>query len=346
MDYAPTQHLGRRTDLFAALAVGRRWAFAFGTAFLALASTAAQSAGTIAGTDIINSAQATYDAPGGGTPVTIDSNMVTIKVDELLDVTVVSSDPGDVTVAPGWTGQVLTYQLTNSGNGSEAFTLSADTTKPGDEFDTSFEIAILDSNGNGVYDPGVDTIYTPGTNDPILAPDESITVFILSTIPASANDTERAEIELSAIAKTGTGTPGSIFAGQGDGGGDAVIGSSGARDAGSGFFAVQASDVTLVKSATIVDPYGGTEPVPGAVIVYQLVATTIGSSDLTNLAISDAIPADTTYKSESITLEGAPLSDALSDGDAGAFDSGAVTVALGTVPGGQTRTITFQVTID
>lgn len=346
MDYAQTEDFGRRPYLLAAHAVSRRLALAVGTASLALASTAAQAAGTIAGTDIINSAQATYDAPGGGTPVTIDSNIVTIKVDELLDVTVVSSDPGDVTVAPGWTTQVLTYQLTNSGNGSEAFTLSADTAKPGDEFDTTFEIGILDTNGNGVYDPGVDTIYTPGTNDPVLAPDESMTVFILSTIPSSANDAERAEIELSAVANTGNGTPGTIFAGQGDGGGDAVIGSTGARDAGSGYLVVQASDVTLVKSATIADPFGGTEPVPGAVIVYQLVATTVGSSDLTNLAISDNIPADTTYKPQSITLEGAPLSDAASDGDAGSFDSGSVAVALGTVPGGQTRTITFQVTID
>jgi len=346
MNYAQTQDIGCRPHLRATPAVGRRLALALGAASLFLSATAVEAAGTLAGTDIVNVAKATYDAPGGGTPVTIDSNIVSIKVDELLDVTVVSSDPGDVTVAPGWTGQVMTYQVTNSGNGSEAFTLSADTAKPGDEFDTTFEIGILDSNDNGVYDPGVDTIYTPGTNDPVLAPDESITVFIVSAIPASAADTERAEIELSAVANTGNGTPGTIFAGQGDGGGDAVIGSTGARDAGSGFFRVQASDVNLVKSATIIDPFGGAEPVPGAVIVYQLVATTVGTADLANLAISDDVPADTTYKPESITLEGAPLSDAANDGDAGSFDGGSIAVALGTVPGGQTRTITFQVTID
>lgn len=346
MEQSHTPDIGCRSRLRRSLALSRRLALAVSTASLVMASSAAQAAGTVAGTDIVNVAQATYDAPGGGTPVTIDSNIVTIKVDELLDVTVVSSDPGDVIVSPGWTAQVLTYQVTNSGNGSEAFTLSADTARPGDEFDTTFEMVILDSNGNGVYDPGVDTIYTPGTNDPVLTPDESITVFILSAIPASVEDTERAEIELSAIANTGSGTPGSIFAGQGDGGGDAVVGSTGARDADGGYFLVQASDVNLVKSATIIDPFGGSEAVPGAVIIYQLVATTVGTGDLDNLAIRDEIPADTTYKAESITLEGAPLSDAASDGDAGSFDSGSIAVALGTVPGGQTRTITFQVTID
>ena len=347
MEHAETRIIGRRAALAALLALGRRQAvLAVGAAVLVLTPAAARAAGTIAGTDIVNMAQATYDAPGGGAPVTIDSNIITIKVDELLDVTLVSSDPGDVIVAPGWTAQVLTYQLTNSGNGSEAFTLSADTARPGDEFDTTFEMVILDSNGNGVYDPGVDTIYAPGANDPVLAPDESVTLFVLSAIPAAAADTERAEIELAAVAVTGSGAPGSLFAGQGDGGGDAVVGSTGARDADSGFFLVQASDVSLVKSATVTDPFGGSEPVPGAVILYQLVATTTGSGDLANLAIRDDIPADTTYKAESITLDGAPLSDAASDGDAGSFASGAIAVALGTVPGGQTRTITFQVTID
>ncbi len=303
----------------------------------------AHAAGTVAGTDIVNTAQASYDGPGG--PVTIDSNTVTIKVDELLDVTVVSSDPGDVSTQPGLTGQVLTYQVTKTGNGSEAFTLSADTARPGDEFDTTFEQIILDTNGNGVYDAGVDTIYTAGTNDPVLAPDESITVFILSTIPAAANDGDRAEVELSAVANTGSGAPGDVFAGQGDGGGDAVVGSTGADAEDSGFFLVETAEVTLVKSATIVDPFGGNEAVPGAVITYQLVATTTGSGSLSNLAITDDIPTDTTYNAESITLEGAGLTDA-TDGDAGEFDGSSIAVALGTVAGGQTRTITFQVTID
>lgn len=346
MKYSRTQHCEPSSHSLAGLAVGRQLVLAVGTASLVMASTAAHAAGTVAGTDIVNVAQASFDAPGGGPPVIIDSNIVTIKVDELLDVAVVSSDPGDVVTSPGLTAQVLTYQVTNTGNGSEAFTLSADTAKPGDEFDTTFEQIILDTNGNGVYDPGVDTVYTPGTNDPVLAPDESVTVFILSTIPASVNDADRAEIELSAVATTGSGTPGDVFAGQGDGGGDAVVGSTGADDEASGFFAIQSAEVTLVKSATITDPFGGTEAVPGAVIVYQLVATTIGTGNLVNLAITDDIPADTTYTAESITLEGAPLGDAPGDGDAGSFDGSEIAVSLGTVPGGQTRTVTFQVTID
>ncbi len=312
-------------------------------AMIGVSVAPAQAAGTNAGTDIVNVAQASYDGPGG--TILVDSNPVTITVDELLDVTVVSSDPGDVTTTPSATSQVLTYQVTNTGNGSEAFALTADTAKTGDDFDTTFEQIVID-DGNGVYDPGVDTIYTAGTNDPTLAPDESVTSFILSSIPATANDAERAEIELSAVANTGSGAPGDVFAGQGDGGGDAVVGSTGADGEDSGFFLIQAAQLGLVKSATVVDQFGGTQPVPGATITFQLVATTTGTGTLNNLVLTDNIPADTVYVAESITLEGAGLTDDSTDPDAGSFDGSNIAVALGNLAGGQTRTITFQVTIE
>jgi hypothetical protein len=61
--------------------------------------------------------------------------------------------------------------------------------------------------------------------------------------------------------------------------------------------------------------------------------------------VSDPVPAGTTYKPGSLTLEGAPLTDA-ADADSGSFTGAAVNVALGTVAAGATRTITFQVKID
>src|SRR3954452_8881341 len=71
---------------------------------------AAQAAGTPAGTDITNVAHATYDQPNG-TPATVDSNVVTIKVDELLDVTVAWRDPSDVITTPGLTSQILSFTV-------------------------------------------------------------------------------------------------------------------------------------------------------------------------------------------------------------------------------------------
>jgi uncharacterized repeat protein (TIGR01451 family) len=306
-----------------------------------LATQPAFAAGTLAGTDIQNIASATYDTPSG--PVTLQSNTVVIKVDELLDVTVTSTDPGDVTTAPGAIGNVLTYQVTNTGNGDEAFTLTASVNNGGDDFDPLLQQIVID-NGNGVYDPGIDTIYIAGSNDPVISPDQSITIFIITNTPASTINGNRADVGLTAVAKTGSGTPGTSFAGLGQGGGDAVVGATGADGNDSGFLAVQAASVILVKSATILDPLGGNRPVPGAVVTYSLVATVSGSGTMNNLVITDPIPAGSQYQAASMTLEAAALTDAV-DTDTGNYNGTRISVGAGNVPAGQTRTVTFKVRI-
>lgn len=308
-----------------------------------LTVSAAHAAGTLAGTDIENTATASYETPGGST-ITVDSNTVVITVDELLDVVVDNSDPGDIPTEPGQTDEVLTFQVTNTGNGNEEFTLTADVNVTGDDFDPALNQVILDTNDNGVYDPGVDQVYVAGTNDPNLAPDEGVNVFVIVDTPATPNDGDRAEVSLAAVANTGSGTPGTSFDGQGDGGGDAVVGTTGADDEDSGFLALQAAILNLIKSATVVDPFGGTTVIPGSVITYQIVADVTGSGSLSNLVVSDPIPADTIYNPETITFEAASQSDA-ADTDAGSFDGSQIAVDIGTLPSGETRTITFQVTI-
>ena len=54
-------------------------------------------------------------------------------MDELLDVSVASTDGGDVATFPGATNQVLTFRVTNAGNGNESFVLSALDTVGGDD---------------------------------------------------------------------------------------------------------------------------------------------------------------------------------------------------------------------
>jgi hypothetical protein len=182
-------------------------------------ASSAHATGTLAGTDIQNIATATYDSGSG--PVDIQSNPVVIKVDELLDVTLANTDPADVVTTNGAQNTVLTYRITNNGNGPEAFRLTPDVAVGGDDFDPSLVQIVLDTNGNGVYDPGVDTIYVAGTNDPLLNPDQSTTVFVLTNIPATQANGDRADVRLTAAAVTGTGAPGTTFAGAGEGGGNA-----------------------------------------------------------------------------------------------------------------------------
>ena len=307
----------------------------------ALITTPAHAGGVKAGTLIENTASATYD--GGAGPVTIPSNTITVKVDELLDVTVTSRDSGPVSAAPG--SAVLTFELTNTGNGPEAYTLTANPAVAGNDFDTTVNGIAVDTNGNGVYDPGVDQMLTGPATTAAIAADASQTVFVLVTIPGGVADGDQSDVSLLAEAVTGTGAPGTAFAGQGAGGGNAIVGSTGANATATGSLSVGITDVDLIKSATVRDPFGGTGIVPGATITYAIRAEVKGSGSVSDLVVTDAAPADTTYVAGSLKLDGATLTDA-ADADAGRSGTSGISVDLGTVSGGSSRTVTFQVTID
>lgn len=310
-------------------------------AVLALSSAPALAGGVSAGSLIENTAQATYDTPDG--TETVDSNTVTLKVDELLDVAVVSLDPGPISTKPG--DDILTFEVTNTGNGPEAYFLTANPAVAGNDFDVTINSIAVDTNGNGVYDAGIDQILTSPETTAVLAADETLTVFVLVTVPAGATDTQESQVELLAEAVTGTGAPGTTFAGAGENGSNAVVGLSGADDTALGSLIVAITTVDLVKSAVVLDPFGGTAPVPGAIITYTITANVVGSTSVDNLVITDAFPAGTAYQPETITLDGGSLTDAAGD-DAGEASATGITVDLGTVAGGNSPAITFDVKIE
>jgi len=304
----------------------------------------AQAAGTVAGTTINNTATASF-TDSTGKAVTVSSNTVAITVNEILNVKVAAADPGNIVTQAGATNQVMAFTITNTGNGTEPFKLTPVTAIGGDQFDPTATSVVIDTNGNGVYDPGVDTVYTPGSNDPVLAPDASIKVFVLSSIPATVVNGNQGQLNLTVQDTVGTGTPGTVFAGKGNGGVPAVVGTSGGTSTDKNFYIVQQAGMTFVKSAVVVDPFGGATPVPGATITYSLVATVTGAGSLNGLVITDLVPPSTTYQAGSITLQGAALTDT-ADSDAGTFTGTGISVALGSVPAGQTRTVTFKVKIN
>lgn len=323
------------------------------TAYMAVAVMAlpgaAHAAGTLAGSTISNTASASYDNGGGTT--TITSNPVDIKVDELLDVTVAGTDPGDVATTPGaMQKDYLTFTVTNNGNGDEAFVLGTIATNGGDDYDPTNVKIYIDSDGDGKLDPAKDTLYTPGSSDPVIQPDKSITVFVVVDTPGTVTDGNRAEVVLNAESKTvrdngNNNTPGFSMPGLGTGGGNAVVGSTGADGEDNGFFKVSAATVTLVKSQVVKDPFGGSQPVPGAIITYTIVATANGSGNVAGLAITDPVPAGTTYQPGTIRYGGVVQTDA-ADTDAGSITGNIVTATVGALAGGQSRTVAFDVKIN
>ena len=66
---------------------------------------------------------------------------------------------------------MLTFKITNTGNGPEAFDLTADPAVSGNDFDVTIDGLAIDTNNNGVYDPGVDALLANGGTSAALDPD-------------------------------------------------------------------------------------------------------------------------------------------------------------------------------
>jgi len=305
-------------------------------------SAPAAAGGVTAGTLIENTAVANYDQ--AGTPRTINSNTVTVRVDELLDVTLTSLDPGPVNARPG--DAVLSFELTNQSNGPEAFRLAAKPAVAGNQFDVTVTGIAIDTNANATYEPGIDLLLPAPSTTAVLVPDAVRTVFVLVQVPAGVSDTQTSAVELTAEAVTGSGAPGTVYAAAGVDGGDAIVGTTGAIAIARGRLVAGVAAVKLVKSVSLRDPFGGTGAVPGAVATFTIAASVSGSGSVTALIVTDAVPAGTTYVPGTLKLDSAALSDA-ADGDAGtASNAAGVRVALGTVPAGTNRAITFDVVIN
>lgn len=306
------------------------------------------AAGTAAGTAIQNTAQVSYDV--GGSPLTATSNQTTLNVAEIVNVNVTTLT-ASVSVTPGATNQVLQFRVTNTGNGPESFRLTPNSTIVGDAFDPVLASSSLyfDADGTPGLSPG-DTLYTPGVNDPVLNADADVVVLVVNDIPTGLANGAAGRSELSAASATGgtTGAAGQVYAGQGVGGVDALLGTTAGRGNSQGQYVSGAIALTAVKTQAITNSFGNAQPVPGATITYQIVITPSGSGSASNVVFSDAIPANTTYVSGSLSLNSTALTDA-ADTDAGQFiaSPAGVSVSLGTLTAASSaQTVSFAVTIN
>ncbi len=320
------------------------------------------AAGTAANTIISNTATVNFVL--GGIPGSANDT-TTFVVEELLDVALTWQDGANVAVLSPSTTQILTYQLTNLGNGSEQFLLSVDAALAGDDFDPLLaSVQIWIDDGSGALETATDTLYT-GANGPILdggtPANDQVLLFVVANIPPGLNVSDIANVELTATGDTANtagqvGNVGAPLPGAGDGGVDANVGVSGAVDNAIASYEIVDTGVTVTKSVTIVDTLGGSDPHPGARLQYTLLVNVAGSNTVDNLVITDVIPANTTYTGGSLVLDTVAQTDA---DDAPATDfsdfnlsnANAITVDLsqaGTVSitPPASFTINFEVTID
>jgi hypothetical protein len=291
---------------------------AFASLSLLLAATAAPAAAqTRAGTAIANTADARWTAAGKAEGAR--SNTDRLIVAERLDLTLVAGEPRGGDAPPA-------FVLTNTGTGSEAFVATA--VAPAGQ---PLPLAI-DRDGDGRYDPAVDRLLPDG-RVPALAPGEHAAILVLAPVENA--------LRLRVRAETGSGTPGTVFAGQGDGGSDAVVGATGATATLSTIAnPVGSAQNSLVKSQTVAAPDGSDRPMSGATVTYSLAAAFAGAAR--EAMIEDALPVGTRFVAGSLRLDGQPLSDG-ADTDPGEVAARTVRVRLGDLAAGAAHTVSFAV---
>lgn len=305
------------------------------------------ASGTRANATVDNFATATYTYMGNPSST---SALSSIRVDELINHTIVWQDAANVSVAPGDIMQVTTYDLTNLGNGFESFALAVNSTVPTDDFNPSAALMYMDTNNSGGYDGG-DAPYVSGS-DPVLAPDQTLRFFVLANIPSAGlaqNDVALLNVSASSNSIVPPASIGTVLAGAGDGGVFAVVAvPDGTQAVQSGYLVDKI--VSIAKSAVVIDLGLGTSPITGATVEYTLSVSVVGGFTAEGLTIVDAIPAGMTYVNGSITLDGVPQLDGVADGDQsdyGITNPGSITVGLGDVAGGSLpSTINFRATIN
>jgi len=327
------------------------------------------AAGTTAGSSITNVATLNYQV--GGVAQTALNASNTFVVDRRISLTITEPGNAATTVVPGQTGAVTTFLVTNTSNAALDLGLTlaqaaGGTTAHGgtDNFDITGVGLFVDTNANGTYEAGTDTAVTYLDE---VAADASRTVFVVGSVPIARVNGDDAGVTLTAAAyAAGTaGTQGTIVtetAGANTAAMDTVFAdAAGASDAArDGQFSarddyiVSSALLTVTKTSRVIsDPTNGTtnpKMIPGALVEYCIqLANAAGGATATSPAISDTLPAQTTYNAAfGIFLNGTVTAGSCNaDGTTGgAFAAGVVSGTLNSIAAGTTRSLYFRATIN
>jgi uncharacterized repeat protein (TIGR01451 family) len=315
-------------------------------------------AGTPAGTVISNQARLQFTVQNS--PGEIQSNATSFTVVQLLGVAVSSQDATEVGVNSPDLTRVLTFRLTNIGNGTESYRLSRDDAVLGDQFDP----IAPSTPGAGIYlenglqpgfqatGPNADTVYIAGSNDPQISAGDSRVAYLASAIPAGQayQDIARSRlIATSAQADVPGKAPGAALPPL-TGTLERVVGLSRGQADATGAYRVTGVQTSLVKTVVrVLDPQGGSTVMPGAVLTYRLVSDMRGVGTASNFTISDVLPVQVRYKRGTLLVNGSAQTDA-ADADFSEVDVSTVPhtlrVRLGSRSAPFLATVEFDVIVE
>jgi uncharacterized repeat protein (TIGR01451 family) len=325
-------------------------------------SSPASAAQTIAGSTITNNVSVAYKVGGvSQTPLTASD---TFTVDRKVNLTVVEEGNATTQVSPGQLAAVTSFLVSNLSNAPIDIALAV-SNLAGDNYDVSNFKIYADTDNNGSYTPGTDLQIT--YLDQIAAETSNIRVFVLADVPLGGTTGHVANIRLTGTAAeaTAAGALGAVIAqsnGVNTAGVDTVFADSGANgnvardgmDFAQDSFTILAAALSALKTSRIVsDPFNGTtnpKMIPGATVEYCVaVSNSSGSAPASDVAISDTLPATTTYEPTFGVKVNGTVTGATCNADgavAGSHSSGVVSGTIPSVTAGDARTVLFRVTIN
>jgi len=290
--------------------------------------------GTPAGIPINNIAEIAYTV--NGVSSNFASNTDSFVVDQVVDIHVDWQDTESVKVFAGSHDRVLTFRVTNEGNGDENLTIGRDHNTSSDFTPDNLRI-FFDADHNGIFDPAIDSIVT---NPLHLNSDTNVTLFLVGDIPdnnttqAGAKAFEILRIASQSNATVGADDPAVV---------DTVIRKG--EDNASGIYEV--FDFWLESNKTVRIHSDDNATHTGTRITYTIAVGIGGNATgrtIGHVVIRDAIPAGTQYLPGTLHRDDTLLTDA-SDGDGGECDGTTLRVELGDLHGDTIRKVTFDVRV-
>jgi uncharacterized repeat protein (TIGR01451 family) len=289
------------------------------TALIFAVANNAMADGTPSGTSVGNIATINYSVDGTAQPEVGSTEAgntsgpgaeTTFLVGTTINLTLIETNTNFTSVAAGSLQQATSFTLTNLGNDSQGYNLTAANSSlaaftQSDAFDVGTFAYYIDDNNDGLLDAN-DILITSVDS---LAPDASIDLLVTATIPVSELDTAQSTISLTAVTTTNNTTVAVIETtgaydstviqivfsdplttangtdpGQTEGDASAV-----ALDA----YRVLTAALTVSKTTAVYsDPANGTvnpKAIPGAIITYTITIVNNGSGTATGISITDIV---------------------------------------------------------
>jgi uncharacterized repeat protein (TIGR01451 family) len=271
------------------------------------------AAGTTSGTPITNIATINYTVDGTPQPPT-DTPPSTFVVDTIVNLLLVEDNNTHTSVAAGSEEQATSFTLSNLGNASQTYSLTAAQSSlavfgEADAFDVTNFAYYIDVNDDGLLDGG-DTLLATGMV-PVMAPDDVVNLLVVADIPVSQTDGSTAAISLTAVTYESDGLSITVESlGTDDVANvdivfadpafaeDLATGTAAQTEGDASATALDqyhvATAVLAISKASLVysDPANGTtnpKAIPGAILTYTITIVNSGTAAATGISISDIV---------------------------------------------------------